>query len=163
MFEKRKDNPEPPAEVEPSTEATDTVVNPPRSSAVIGQTIKVKGTITGDENLLIEGTVEGSVSLPKHDLTVGSSGSLQADISAKTVRIDGQVTGDISGVEKVIVSKTGHVRGNIVAPRVTLEDGAKFKGAIDMDPSDTAKRQAAPPKSQPKAEPQANEAQQEAG
>jgi cytoskeletal protein CcmA (bactofilin family) len=54
------------------------------------------------------------------------------------VRIDGEVQGDISGVEKVVVTKTGRVQGNIVAPRVTLEDGAKFKGSIDMDPSGMA-------------------------
>ena len=104
---------------------------------MIGQTIKIKGTIEGDENLIIEGSVEGAVSLPNNDLTIGASGKVTADLGAKTVKIDGQVTGDISGTEKVIVSKTGLVRGNIVAPRLTLEDGAKFKGSIDMDPSDT--------------------------
>ena len=58
--------------------------------------------------------------------------------TAKSIRIDGSVTGDINGNENVVISKSGNVRGNIVAPRVTLEDGAIFKGSIDMDPSDTA-------------------------
>ena len=146
MFEKRKEAaPEPP---KPAATPTPPPQNTPdtftsRSTAVIGQTIKVKGTIEGDENLIIEGTVEGSVNLPKHDLTVGASGKVTADLDAKMVKIDGQVTGDIAGTEKVIVSKTGLVRGNIVAPRVTLEDGAKFKGSIDMDPSDSAATSAA--------------------
>ncbi|MEM9622972.1 MAG: polymer-forming cytoskeletal protein [Pseudomonadota bacterium] len=129
---------------------------------MIGQTIKIKGTISGDENLIIEGTVDGSVDLPKHDLTIGNTGKLSADLSAKTVKIDGQVTGDIAGSEKVIVSKSGHVRGNIVAPRVTLEDGAKFKGSIDMDPNESAARNPVPGKSQPKASTPVNEAKQEA-
>ncbi len=136
MFDKRKETPEPPPEpaaVAPSTPKEFTS----RSSAVIGKTINIKGTISGDENLIIEGTVDGSVDLPQHDLTIGESGKVTADLDAKVVKIDGEVTGDISGGEKVIVSKSGSVRGNIVAPRVTLEDGAKFKGSIDMDPSDS--------------------------
>ncbi len=122
---------------------------------MIGQTIKIKGTIEGDENLIIEGSVEGAVNLPKNDLTIGASGKVTADLDAKTVKIDGQVNGDISGTEKVIVSKTGLVRGNIVAPRVTLEDGAKFKGSIDMDPSDSAS-QSSTAKSAAKASAQAS-------
>ncbi len=169
MFDKRKESPEPPKVEKP----TPTPPPPPqvdnftsRSTAVIGQTIKIKGTISGDENLIIEGTVDGTVDLPKHDLSVGATGKLSADLSAKTVKIDGQVTGDIAGSEKVIVSKSGHVRGNIVAPRVTLEDGAKFKGSIDMDPNDSASRNPMPAKSQPgqpKAAANINEAKQEAG
>jgi len=65
---------------------------------------------------------------------VGESGSVSADIQARSVSIDGEVTGDINGSEKVVISRSGNVRGNIVAPRVTLEDGAIFKGSIDMDP-----------------------------
>lgn len=114
---------------------------------MIGPTIKIKGDISGDENLVIEGTVEGTVTLPGYDVAVGQSGEVSADIKANVVRIDGEVTGDISGVEKVVVSKNGRVKGNIVAPRVTLEDGAKFKGNIDMDPADgVAKIQPKPAK-----------------
>ncbi|MFP6837650.1 MAG: polymer-forming cytoskeletal protein [Pseudomonadales bacterium] len=101
---------------------------------MIGPTIKIKGDVSGDEDLIIEGTVDGSIELSGHDLTVGQSGHVQANLIATTVRVEGQVTGDITGSEKVIVSKSGRAQGNIVAPRVTLEDGAKFKGSIDMDP-----------------------------
>jgi len=128
---------------------------------VIGQTIQIKGTVTGNENLVIEGKVEGSVDLSQNDLTIGQSGQVTADLVAKTVKIDGQVTGDISGQEKVIVSKTGKVQGNITAPRVTLEDGAKFKGAIDMDPGEQAKpapKSASPAPSPAKATPQEKQA-----
>ena len=96
------------------------------------------------------------MSLSGKDLTVGQSGHVKADVKASVVKIDGEVQGDIAGAEKVIVSKTGKVQGNIVAPRVTLEDGAKFKGSIDMDPTDRATesrpaslKAATPPKGAP--------------
>ena len=104
---------------------------------MIGPTIEIKGTVTGDEDLLIQGKVEGTVELGSHQVTVGQSGKVNADIQAKVVNIDGEVAGDLTGGEKVVISKSGKVRGNIVAPRVTLEDGAIFKGSIDMDPGET--------------------------
>lgn len=106
--------------------------------AMIGPTVVIEGKITSSEDLLVEGSVSGSISAKGHEITVGTSGKLKADISAKIVRIEGSVQGDISGVEKVIISKTGNVLGNIDAPRVTLEDGAKFKGSIEMDPGEPA-------------------------
>jgi cytoskeletal protein CcmA (bactofilin family) len=107
-------------------------------TAMIGPTVVIEGKIVSGENLLVEGSVSGSISAKGHEVTVGAAGKLKADISAKVVRVEGSVQGDISGVEKVIISKTGNVLGNIDAPRVTLEDGAKFKGSIEMDPGDTA-------------------------
>lgn len=105
---------------------------------MIGPSIVIKGTVTGDEDLLVQGTIEGTIDLSAHVVSVGQSGKVAADISAKIVNIDGEVAGDITGNEKVVISKSGNVRGNIVAPRVTLEDGAIFKGSIDMDPGETA-------------------------
>ena len=107
---------------------------------MIGPSIKIKGEVTGDEDLVIKGSVEGSIHLSAHEVTVGESGKVKADIKAKTVVVNGEVTGDIAGSEKVIITKSGHVRGNIVAPRMTLEDGAVFKGSIDMDPGESANR-----------------------
>ena len=103
---------------------------------MIGPSIVIKGTVSGDEDLLVHGRVEGSIDLGAHEVSVGESGRVTADINAKVVKIDGEVTGDITGNEKVVISKSGNVRGNIVAPRVTLEDGAVFKGSIDMDPGE---------------------------
>ncbi len=138
MFDKRKETgaaeeaPGPaPRRTEPLQESSLGV----RNTAVIGSTITIKGQVRGEENLVIEGGVEGSVELPGHDLTIGPKGRVEAALTAKTVKVDGQVTGDITGSEKVIITKSGRVLGNIVAPRVTLEDGAKFKGSIDMDPA----------------------------
>ena len=104
---------------------------------MIGPSIKIKGEVSGDEDLLIQGRVEGTISLKAHEVIVGESGQVFADILAKTIKIDGKVQGDITGTENVVISKLGNVRGNIIAPRVLLEDGAVFKGSIDMDPGDT--------------------------
>ena len=104
---------------------------------MIGPSIKIKGEISGDEDLLIEGQVEGTINLKAHEVVVGESGQVSADILAKTIKVDGKVKGDITGTENVVISKLGSVRGNITAPRVLLEDGAMFKGSIDMDPGDT--------------------------
>ena len=101
---------------------------------MIGPSIKIKGVVSGDEDLVIQGKVEGTIELKQNELAVGPSGVVSADIHANVVKIDGEVTGDITGNEKVVISKSGNVRGNIIAPRVTLEDGAIFKGSIDMDP-----------------------------
>jgi cytoskeletal protein CcmA (bactofilin family) len=105
---------------------------------MIGPSIVIKGTVSGDEDLVVQGKVEGTIDLRDHEVSVGQSGKVHADINAKVVKVDGEVSGDISGNEKVVISKSGNVRGNIVAPRVTLEDGAIFKGSIDMDPGDAA-------------------------
>src|SRR5262245_36087760 len=99
----------------------------------IGQSIHIKGELTGNEDLTIEGKVEGKVFLKDHNLTVGANGKIIAEIQAKTVMVLGEVTGNITADDKVEVAATGTMRGDIQAPRVVLADGAKFKGAIDMD------------------------------
>ena len=124
---------------------------------MIGKTITIKGDITGEENLVIEGKVDGTVHLKSNDLTVGQSGRVNANLSANVVRIDGEVKGDIVGTEKVVITKTGRVHGNIVGPRVTLEDGAKFKGSIDMDPTGADRAGHQPPKAMPTGKPMAVE------
>ena len=113
---------------------------------MIGPRIKINGDISGDEDLVVEGKVEGKIDLEGHRVEIGQTGQVKADVSAKIVKIDGEVRGDITGIEKVIISKSGNVRGNIVAPRMTLEDGAKFKGSIDMDPGEAVAKVAAPVK-----------------
>jgi cytoskeletal protein CcmA (bactofilin family) len=105
-----------------------------REIARIGKTITIVGDVIGEESLVIDGKVDGTILLKNNDLTVGQSGQVTASIRAHVVRVEGEVTGDITGDEKVVITKTGRVFGNVVAPRVTLEDGARFKGRIDMDP-----------------------------
>jgi len=113
--------------------------------AVIGPGIHINGDISGDESLIIEGRVDGKVRLDSHQVEVGQNGCVNADITAKLVKIAGEVRGDVTGTEKVIILRSGNVRGNIVAPRMTLEDGAIFKGSIDMDPGGPVKASSADP------------------
>ena len=146
MFDKRKDaDPLTPAP-QRSPQAPAATPQPGRAAsakATIGPTIVINGNISGDEDVIISGQCEGTINLPKHTLTIQSSGHVRADVSANVVQIEGQVEGDVDGVDKVVLTATGRMEGNIKAPRVIVNDGAKFKGSIDMDPgiTDTAKPQ----------------------
>lgn len=105
-----------------------------REVAVIGRSIRIDGDLQGEEDLRIEGDVNGTVRLHNHTLTIGSQGKIRADVYAKAVIVDGQMEGDLCSSERVAIRKSASVTGNITAPRVSLEDGAKFKGSIEMDP-----------------------------
>lgn len=100
-------------------------------SSVLGPTLKFKGELTANENLLIHGQVEGSI---KHSslLTVGKEGKLKADVSAEYISVDGKVAGNLVGTKSVVVNEGADVKGNINCPKVTLREGALFNGKIDM-------------------------------
>lgn len=100
--------------------------------AMIGSKVKVNGDIVSSEDLLVEGEVTGTITLTENELMIGTSGRVKANISAKTVRIEGEVNGDIEGKERVVICASGNVEGNVSSPRVMLEDGGRFKGSIDM-------------------------------
>lgn len=102
-------------------------------SAVIGPKITFKGELTGEEDLLIQGTVEGTIDLKGYQLTVGAQGTVKANLKAKIIIIEGTVEGDLIGQERIEIKASSNVKGNLIADRVTLEDGAKFRGSIDMD------------------------------
>ena len=104
-----------------------------RAPATIGPSIRIIGDVSGNEDVIIEGRVEGTISLHENVLTVGKEGHINAAVNARAVFVEGKVEGDLQGEEQIVVQRSGNVRGNIVAPRVTLEDGCKFKGSIDMD------------------------------
>jgi cytoskeletal protein CcmA (bactofilin family) len=101
--------------------------------ANIGRSITIKGDISGDEDLNIQGTVDGSVHLKEHNVTIDPEGRVKADIHGRTITVQGQVEGDLFGGEQVILRPSCRVIGNITAPRVALEDGANFRGTIDME------------------------------
>ena len=107
-------------------------------TAVVGSTIRIQGDLSGDEDLLVHGRVEGTITLKNNQMTVGKDGHVNATVEAKSIQIEGTVDGDLRGKEQVIVTRTGAVHGNIAAPRVTLEDGCRFKGSIDMEGSKSA-------------------------
>jgi cytoskeletal protein CcmA (bactofilin family) len=100
--------------------------------ATIGRSITLRGDVTGDEDLLIQGHVEGTVNLRQHSVTVGSEGEVVASIVGRVVTVEGRVEGDISGTEQVILRSSALVKGDIRAPRLVLEDGARFRGLVDM-------------------------------
>ncbi|MCE7902030.1 MAG: polymer-forming cytoskeletal protein [Gammaproteobacteria bacterium PRO9] len=105
-----------------------------RATAVIGPSIQIEGTLRGQEDVSVEGEVTGTIQLQSNTLTVGTQGKIKADVYAHTIFVEGTVEGDLFGSEQVIVRKSAKVRGNITSPRVSLEDGATFKGSIEMDP-----------------------------
>jgi cytoskeletal protein CcmA (bactofilin family) len=99
----------------------------------IGQSVQIKGELTGNEDLTIEGQVEGKIMVKDHALTIGANGRITAEVQAKTVVVIGQVAGNITADDKVEIAPSGSVRGDIRAPRVAIADGARFKGSVDMD------------------------------
>lgn len=99
----------------------------------IGQSIQIKGELVGNEDLTIEGKVDGKIFLKDHNLTIGANGRITAEIHAKTVVVVGEVVGNITADDKVEIAPTGSMKGDIIAPRVVLADGARFKGSIDME------------------------------
>ncbi|HEX5048777.1 MAG TPA: polymer-forming cytoskeletal protein [Gammaproteobacteria bacterium] len=129
-----------------------------RDAAVIGPSIHIDGDVRGEEDLLIEGEVNGTVQLKNNSLTIGPNGKVRADVSANSVYVDGYMEGDLYGSERVHIRKSAQVHGNVTSPRVSLEDGAKFKGSIEMDPQaaqagqrNNASRPAAPSAPKPAA------------
>ena len=104
-------------------------------TAVIGPKIRFKGELVGEEDLIIQGQVDGSIDLKGHNLTIGEHGVIKANLLGKTVTIRGTVEGDVFGEERISIMSSSNVKGNLTADRVVLEDGAKFRGSIDMDPT----------------------------
>ena len=104
----------------------------------IGRSIVIKGELSGNEDLAIEGRVEGKVNLNQTLLTVGEHGNVKAQIAAKAVVVIGRVQGNITAVEKVEIRDKGSVDGDVCAPRVAISEGAHFRGSIDMRQPDSA-------------------------
>ncbi|MGB7556347.1 MAG: polymer-forming cytoskeletal protein [Candidatus Korobacteraceae bacterium] len=106
----------------------------PRSSdtAKIGKSVSIKGELSGGQDLYVDGEVEGSISIPDRTLTVGPNGVVRANIQADSVILYGQVQGDIRATSRVDLRKSALLRGNISTARISIEDGAYFKGAIDI-------------------------------
>jgi cytoskeletal protein CcmA (bactofilin family) len=125
---------------------------PPRSPApaktheraLIGSTIFIKGELMGEEDMLIEGKVEGKIEFKQNNVTIGKSGRVKADIYGKVICVEGEVQGNLYGDEQLVLRQASNVRGNITAPRVSLEDGCHFKGSIDMCPKETIETRTSP-------------------
>lgn len=99
---------------------------------IIGRGITIRGTLSGGADLTIEGRVEGHIALKNH-LTIEPSGTVQAEVKVENLTIHGEMVGDITANDRVSISTSAKVKGDIRAPRVVIEDGARFNGSIDMD------------------------------
>ena len=106
--------------------------------ATIGKSIIIKGDLSGDEDLIIEGKVEGRVQLPNNEITVGADGRITADIEAKSIVVIGQTAGNLNASERVEIQATGTVQGDISAPRLQIQEGATVNGSISMSKSPVA-------------------------
>ena len=104
-----------------------------RSLACIGASLEIKGRITADEDLQIDGKVEGPVSIRGHRLTIGRSGQLNSEIALRELVVFGKITGNVNATDRVEIKKDGAVIGDIQTTRISIEDGAIFKGRIEID------------------------------
>ncbi len=98
----------------------------------LGRSVAVRGQFSGNENLLIEGQVEGTINLEEHTVTVGTNGQVKAEIHARQVIVLGTITGNITAQEKVEIRRSGNVVGDILSGAVAIEEGAYFKGSIEI-------------------------------
>lgn len=101
--------------------------------AHIGHAVVIHGDLSGKEDLIINGTVEGAVDFLENMIVIGKKGKVNANVTARSIVVEGEVKGELRGSEQVIIKPTGRVFGDIRAPRVTLNDGCQFKGLVDME------------------------------
>ena len=133
-------NPEPqPPAVHTTTPPVETVSRmgaPAGDQAVIGKGLFVKGEISGSESLYIDGKVEGAINLPGNRVTIGRNGQVSANVTAREVVVMGKVRGNVSASDRVDIRAEGALSGDVAAARISIEDGAFFKGGIDIRKAD---------------------------
>jgi cytoskeletal protein CcmA (bactofilin family) len=102
------------------------------SQAQVGKSLQLKGEITGSEDLFIDGEVEGTVELKDNNLTIGPNGNVHADVQARSIIVLGRLRGNVRAGDKVEIRKTGSLEGDLATARIIIEDGAVFRGSIDI-------------------------------
>ena len=112
-----------------------------KEHSVIGKNIKFRGELIGTEDLHIEGSVEGTVIMEGQNLSIGEEGVLNANIHAQNLVINGKLTGDVLADELIQIRNSAVVKGNLIAPRIQLDDGGKFRGSMDMIDTEQEKQQ----------------------
>ena len=149
---KREDKPATPAAPQPAAPvATTPVVKEarmdfPKSAdnfradvAHIGKSVLIKGELSGSEDLYLDGEVEGNIELRDHSLTIGPNGRIRANVHARDITVHGKVDGNVQGDERVELKRSAVLVGDIATQRIVIEDGAYFKGAIDIKKQETKK------------------------
>lgn len=140
MTPTRPSEPERPSVAPPPTSAMSEPATAPRSAtatttadqATIGKSLVIKGEVTGSESLYIDGRVEGSINLSGNRVTVGRNGVVSANINAREIVVLGKVRGNLTASDRVDIRSDGSLTGDVVAARISIEDGAFFKGGIDI-------------------------------
>ena len=117
-----------------------------QAQAKIGKTLKLKGEMTGSEDVYVDGEVEGTIELPENALVVGPSGNVRAKVKVRSVTIFGHLEGKVQAGERIEIRKTGSLEGDLVTPRIVIEDGAVFRGSIDVMKPEIKEKVPPPPK-----------------
>ncbi len=117
---------------EPAAAAPRPVTTTTSDQATIGKSLVIKGEVTGSESLYIDGRVEGSINLSGNRVTIGRNGVVAANISAREIVVLGKVRGNLTASDRVDIRSDGSLTGDVVAARISIEDGAFFKGGIDI-------------------------------
>lgn len=149
---KRDEKPATPAAPQPSAPAATPPVTKearmdfPKSAdnfradvAHIGKSVLIKGELSGSEDLYLDGEVEGNIELRDHSLTIGPNGRIRANVHARDITVHGKVDGNVQGDERVELKRSAVLVGDIATQRIVIEDGAYFKGAIDIKKQETKK------------------------
>jgi cytoskeletal protein CcmA (bactofilin family) len=103
--------------------------------ALIGKSVMIKGELTGSEDLFIDGQVEGTIELRGNNLTIGPNGQVRANVNAKGVTVQGKLEGNINASQRTELRKSAIAMGDITTQRVSIEEGAYFKGKVDIQPA----------------------------
>ena len=121
----------------------------PAGSATIGKAVMIKGQIFSREDLVIDGEVEGTVEAQEHRVTVGPNGKVQASVKAREIVVLGSIHGNVEAADKIDIRKDARLVGDIKTARIVIEDGAYFKGSIDIIKTGDAKKKEAAPVNTP--------------
>jgi len=113
--------------------------------AHIGKSVVIKGELSGSEDLYVDGEVEGSIDLKEHSLTIGPHGRVRANVHAREIVVHGKVDGNLNGTERVELKRSAVQVGDIATQRIVIEDGAYFKGAIDIRKGEKAQQKPVEP------------------
>ncbi len=120
---------------------------PSRGCALIGKSVVVKGQVSGREDLIVDGELEGTLELQEHRVTIGPNGKVQASVKAREIVVIGTVHGNLEATDKIDIRKDAKLVGDIKTSRIMIEDGAYFKGSIDIQKAEVS-RPPVPPRPQ---------------
>jgi cytoskeletal protein CcmA (bactofilin family) len=98
--------------------------------ADIGKSITIRGDVSGEEDLVFDGTIEGRVDLPGHHLTIGPNASIQAELAARQITINGRVVGNVTASDRAEIHTSGRLEGDVTAPKLVIQEGAQLNGKV---------------------------------